>query len=218
MKLRDATLQVTKKTVSHILFPHSHTLTLLPSFPQNASPLFLPKRLWKCASIISFRKYNRKLVLPVIYLFHYDSSKSTFFMLNMTLTFSWVQFLSNKWEFFVSWYRKITKTSFFLGSWKNHIQVSYGEIRVHTSDRRMINEYIWVTYEWHTSTYEWHTSDIQVHTSDMRMTYEYIRVTYEWHTSAYEWHTNVIRTHTSDIRMTCECIRGIYGWHTSTYA
>ena len=92
MKLRDATLQVTKKTVSHILLPHSHTLTLLPSFPQNASPLFLPKRLWKCASIISFRKYNRKLVLPVIYLFHYDSSKSTFFMLNMTLTFSWVQF------------------------------------------------------------------------------------------------------------------------------
>ena len=44
------------------------------------------------------RKYNffqRKVVLLVIYLFNHDSSKSTIFVLNMTLTFSWAQFLSN---------------------------------------------------------------------------------------------------------------------------
>ena len=32
---------------------------------------------------VSFRKYKRKVVLLVIYLFNYDSSKSTFFMLNV---------------------------------------------------------------------------------------------------------------------------------------
>ena len=52
---------------------------------------FLPKRLWKCASPISFRKYKRKVVLLVIYLFNYDSSKSAFFIWH--LPFSWVQFL-----------------------------------------------------------------------------------------------------------------------------
>ena len=45
------------------------------------SRLLFPKRLWKWASTISFRKYKRKVVLLVIYLFNYDSSKSTFFML-----------------------------------------------------------------------------------------------------------------------------------------
>ena len=99
------------------------------SFYQNASRLLLPKRLWKCESTISFRKYKRKVVLLekqspgralwkrcsqrprqrcfpanfakflrrpfltedfrwlvllfVIYLFNYDSSKLTFFILNM---------------------------------------------------------------------------------------------------------------------------------------
>ena len=55
----------------------------LPSFSQIASRLLFPKRLWKCASTISFRKFKRKVVLLVIYLFNYDSSKPTFFMLNM---------------------------------------------------------------------------------------------------------------------------------------
>ena len=55
---------------------------LLP-LPHNASRLLLPKRLLKWANSISFRKYKRKVVLVVIYLFHYNSSKSTFFMLNM---------------------------------------------------------------------------------------------------------------------------------------
>ena len=55
---------------------------ILPSFSQNASRLLLPKRSWKCESTISFWKCKRKVVLLVIYLFNYDSSKSTFFTLN----------------------------------------------------------------------------------------------------------------------------------------
>ena len=47
-----------------------------------------------------FQKIKRKVVLLVIYLFNYDSSKSALFIWH--LTFSWVQLLSNKWEFFVS--------------------------------------------------------------------------------------------------------------------
>ena len=63
-----------------------------------------------------FQEIKRKVVLLVIYLFNYDSSKSTFFMLNMAfdvlvLTF-WVQFLLYKLEFFVSC-NIITRTSFF---------------------------------------------------------------------------------------------------------
>ena len=55
-------------------------------FPRNTSGwvlltrLLFPKKLWKFTSTISFRKYKRKVV---IYPFNYDSSKSTFFMLNM---------------------------------------------------------------------------------------------------------------------------------------
>ena len=79
---------------------------ILTSFSQNTSELLLPKRLWKFESTISFWKCKWKVVLLVIYLFNYDSSKSIFFMLNYGITFSWgfswVQFLSNKLEFFVS--------------------------------------------------------------------------------------------------------------------
>ena len=79
---------------------------ILTSFSQNTSELLLPKRLWKFESTISFWKCKWKVVLLVIYLFSYDSSKSIFFMLNYGITFSWgfswVQFLSNKLEFFVS--------------------------------------------------------------------------------------------------------------------
>ena len=56
---------------------------ILPSFSKNTSRLLLRKSLSKCASTISFRKCKRKLVLLVNYLFNYDSSQSTFFMLNM---------------------------------------------------------------------------------------------------------------------------------------
>ena len=54
----------------------------------------------------NFWKCKWKVVLLVIYMLNYDSFKSIFFMLNYGITFSWgfswVQFLSNKLEFFVS--------------------------------------------------------------------------------------------------------------------
>ena len=42
-----------------------------------------PKGLWKFESTIFFWKCKRNVVWLVIYLFNYDSSKSTLFMLNM---------------------------------------------------------------------------------------------------------------------------------------
>ena len=71
MKLQDGNLQVYKK--------HSFTYPpscILPSFSINASRLLLPKRFWKCASKIYFRKYKQKVVVfLLIYLFNYDSSQ-----------------------------------------------------------------------------------------------------------------------------------------------
>ena len=81
MKLRDANLHVYEKKTP---FTHPPSF-ILPSFSQNTSRLLLSKRFWKCGSTISFRKYKRKVVLLVIYLFNYDSSKSAFFMLNMAI-------------------------------------------------------------------------------------------------------------------------------------
>ena len=57
---------------------------------------------------------KQKVVLLVIYLFNYDSSKSTFFTLNMAFDVELSRFLSNKLEFFFSCNTKITRTSFFL--------------------------------------------------------------------------------------------------------
>ena len=85
------TCEFTKK--NSFTYPPS---CILSSFFRNASRLLLPRRLWKCASTISFRNYKWKVVLLVIYLFNYDSSKSTFLMLNMVFD---VLF---KLEFFVS--------------------------------------------------------------------------------------------------------------------
>ena len=87
------------------------------TFSEYSRPIF-PKRLWNWARTISFRKYKWKVVLLVIYLFNYDSYKSTLFMFIMAfyvllLTF-WVQFLLYKLEFFVSCNSIITSTSFFL--------------------------------------------------------------------------------------------------------
>ena len=82
MKLRDANLQVYEK--NSFTYPPS---CILPLFSKNASRLLLPKRLLKCASKISFWKYKQKVVLLVIYLFNYDSSKSTSFMLNVAFDF-----------------------------------------------------------------------------------------------------------------------------------
>ena len=82
MKLREANLQVYEKNS----FTHPPSCILL-LFSRNASRLVLPKRLLKCASKISFWKYKQKVVLLVIYLFNYDSPKSTSFMLNEAFDF-----------------------------------------------------------------------------------------------------------------------------------
>ena len=83
MKLRDTNQQVYIKKNSF-----THPLScILPSFSQNASLLLPPKRLSKCASTVSFRKYKRKVVLLVICLINYDLSKSTFFILNLASDF-----------------------------------------------------------------------------------------------------------------------------------
>lgn len=50
------------------------------------------------------------------------------------------------------------------------------DISVHTSDIRMIDEYIRIIYEHIRATYEWHTNDIQVHMM-------YIQMACEWHTN-----------------------------------
>ena len=84
MKLRDASMEVYEKNS----FTHPLSCILL-SFSQNASRLFLSKSLWKCASTISFTILTIHLsLLSSCWLWH--------------LMFSWVQFLSNKLESFVS--------------------------------------------------------------------------------------------------------------------
>ena len=82
MKLQDANVAVYEK--SSLTYP---TLCILPSLSKNASRFLLPKRLLKCARKISFRKYKQEVVLYVIYLFNYDSSKSTSFMMNVEFDF-----------------------------------------------------------------------------------------------------------------------------------
>ena len=76
------TCKFTKETP--FTYPPSCTL---PSFSKNASRLLLSKRLWKDAIKTSFKKYKQKVVLLVIYLCNYDSSKSTSFMLNVAFYF-----------------------------------------------------------------------------------------------------------------------------------
>ena len=108
MKLRDANLQVNEK--NSFTNPPS---CILPSFSKNASRLLLPKRLLKCASKIFFSKYERKVVLLVIYLLNYDSSKSTFFHVEYGV---WLclgyGFCQADWNL-LQYITKITKTFFF---------------------------------------------------------------------------------------------------------
>ena len=110
MKLRDANLQVYEKNP----FTCSPSC-VVPPFSKNASRLLLPKRLWKCACKVSFRKYNQRVVLVAIYLSNYDSPKSTSFMLNAAfdVVLSWVRFLSNKLQFIAI--QRWQKHSSFLG-------------------------------------------------------------------------------------------------------
>ena len=121
------TFKLTKKPLSHIM----HFAFIF----SECSRLLFPKRPWKWASTISFRMYKRKVVLLVIYLFNYDSSKSTFFMLNMAFVVLfltlWVQFLLYKLKFFVSCNNVITRKSFFFTVTDYYIQsdISNSDIR-----------------------------------------------------------------------------------------
>ena len=74
MTVKMPTCNLTKKRT----FAHPPSC-ILPSFSQNTTQLLLQKRLWKFESTISFWKCKRKIVLLVIYLFNYDSSRSIFF-------------------------------------------------------------------------------------------------------------------------------------------
>ena len=74
MKLRDANLQANEKTFSHVLL-----LVFCLHFLTIHHHYFFRRGFER--STISLRIFKRKVV---IYLFNYDSSKSTFFMLNMT--------------------------------------------------------------------------------------------------------------------------------------
>ena len=81
MKLRGANLQVYEKKLFHIS-TFMNFAFIFQERIKNAS-LLLQNRLWKCESKISFRKYKQKVVLFVIYLFNYNSSNSSSFMLNV---------------------------------------------------------------------------------------------------------------------------------------
>ena len=78
MKLWDADLQVYEKKLFHtysfmyFAFIFSECILITPS----------EEALNVCEHNF-FQKYKRKVVLLVTYLFSYDSSKPTFFMLNM---------------------------------------------------------------------------------------------------------------------------------------
>ena len=135
VKLPDANLQVYKKNY----FTHPPSCSLL-SFSQNVSRLLLPKTLWKCANTLPLRKHKRKVVLLVIYLFNYDSSKPAFFR---HLILSWIQFLSNNQIEILRFlqYKALQEYSFFFLSlyvlictfkkyffWKNVIVLHHGDI------------------------------------------------------------------------------------------
>ena len=87
------TCKFTKKRLLHILH-HVSWLYFLR--------IYLQKRLWKCASTISSRKYKRQVVLLVICSVMIPLSQLSSCWI-WYLTFSWVQFFSNKLEFFVSY-------------------------------------------------------------------------------------------------------------------
>ena len=72
MKLGDTNLQVYEK----------NSFTYPPSRTHHDYFLLL-----KCASKISLWKYKQKVVLLVIYLINYDSTKSISFMLNVAFDF-----------------------------------------------------------------------------------------------------------------------------------
>ena len=107
---------------------------ILPSFSQNVSRLLFPMRLWKFASTISFRKYKRKVVLLVIYLFNYDSSKSAFFIWH--LTFSYKNIL-----FFALCFGMYFLIKIYFSSWWNNI-LFWHVHQIHTFNNNLNDEEI----------------------------------------------------------------------------
>ena len=69
------------KTICEEVNSFTHpSLCMLRSFSQNTLRFLHEKRHWMYSSTISFRKYKRKGVLFVIYLFNCGSYKSSFFI------------------------------------------------------------------------------------------------------------------------------------------
>ena len=101
MMLRDTNLQVSKKQTNKKQF-HTFSFLHFAFIFSEYTRFFISKRLWKCASTISFRKHKRKVV---IYLFNYDSYKSIFliFILAFDVLLSTFLILSRN--------TKITRTS-----------------------------------------------------------------------------------------------------------
>ena len=93
MKLEMPKCKLTNKAHSHVLL-HVFCLKFFRIYHIMSSEEAL-----KMSQHNFFPEIKRKVMLLVIYLFNYDSSKSTLFTWHFT--FSGVQFLSNKWEFFV---------------------------------------------------------------------------------------------------------------------
>ena len=160
MKLRDANLQVNKKSS----FTHPPSC-ILPLFSKNTPQLLLPKNLWKSASTISFRKYKRITSSATIP----PSQLSPCWRCDWT--FSWMQFLSNKLKPIRFLRCKITRTSFFLlilcvlictFFYKNRIVFHHGDNnfyfvlnlhQIHTfsnnlNDDEMTTPHLMCTYLW----------------------------------------------------------------------
>ena len=78
---------------------YNHSEPIITRALQANFRLLLPKRLLNCASKISFKKYKQKVLLFVIYLFNYHSSKSTLFMLNVPFDFALSTVFASKLEF-----------------------------------------------------------------------------------------------------------------------
>ena len=86
-------------------------------FSEWITTTFSQEALKLCSIVqaqFSFRKYKRKKVLRVAYMFNQNSSKSSFFMLNIIFDVLMSTFFLNELDFFISCNIKMTKTSSFL--------------------------------------------------------------------------------------------------------
>ena len=93
--IRSEAVRCKSPSLQNKLF-HTHRFMslLIYIYSQGASRLLLTKKLWKCASTLSFKKCKSKIV----YLINYNLSKPTFECRMRHFPLSWVRFLSNKWS------------------------------------------------------------------------------------------------------------------------